>query len=59
MHATGQGVPQDDKRAAQWWRKAAEQGEANGQSNLGILYANGQGVPQDYKRAAEWYRKAC
>ena len=30
-----------------WYRKAAEQGNAKAQSNLGLMYANGQGVPQE------------
>ena len=37
----------------------AEQGDANAQYNLGLLYALGQGVPQDFERAAEWYEKAA
>jgi len=37
----------------------AEQGDAQAQYNLGLLYANGQGVPQDYAEAAKWYRKAA
>ena len=34
----------------------AEQGNANAQFNLGIMYEHGQGVPQDYKEAVKWYR---
>ena len=30
--------------AVKWYRKAADQGYAEAQSNLGELYANGQGV---------------
>ncbi len=39
--------------------KAAEQGDAQAQSDLGHAYYNGQGVPQDYKQAVKWYRKAA
>jgi TPR repeat protein len=46
----------DDARATQ---KAAEQGNAIAQFNLGILYGQGKGVPQDYPKAAFWYRKAA
>jgi len=35
------------KKAIQWFRKAAEQGFATAQNNLGLLYANGWGVPQN------------
>ena len=41
------------------YRKAAEQGDAEAQCNLGELYANGTGVPQDYEQAVAWYREAA
>ena len=47
------------KEAVKWSRKAAEQGDAEAQFNLGIMYHNGQGVPQDHAEAARWYRKAA
>ena len=40
----------------QWYRRAAEQGNASAQYNLGNMYDYGQGVPQDFKEAAKWYR---
>ena len=43
----------------EWYRKAAEQGNAAAQFNLGVLYANGKGVPQSYEEAAKWWRKAA
>ncbi len=39
----------------QWFRKAAEQGIAGAQSELGAFYANGHGVPQDYIQAHLWF----
>ena len=33
--------------AVRWYRKAAEQGHARAQCNLGYCYANGQGVTKD------------
>ena len=42
-----------------WYRKAADQGHATGQLNLGDCYQFGQGVAQDYKEAVKWYRKAA
>jgi TPR repeat protein len=42
-----------------WWRKAAEQGNASAQLNLGMLYATGRGAPQDYAQATTWYREAA
>jgi TPR repeat protein len=39
--------------------KAAKQGDAEAQFNLGAMYFTGQDVKQDYKKAAKWYRKAA
>ena len=38
---------------------AAEQGDAHGQSNLGLSYAKGEGVPQDYILAHMWFNLAA
>jgi TPR repeat protein len=43
----------------QWFRKAAEQGHAMAQFNLGVMYANGEGVPKDDAEAVKWFRKAA
>ena len=53
------GLPQDDAQAVALYRKAADQGHADAQFNLGYAYAYGQGVPQDYAQAVAWYRKAA
>jgi aminoglycoside phosphotransferase len=45
--------------AVEWYRKAADQGVAQAQSNLGLMYANGHGVDQSYATAVKWYRKAA
>jgi TPR repeat protein len=42
-----------------WFRKAAEQGVAEAQNDLGAMYHQGQGVPQDYAEAMKWFRKAA
>jgi hypothetical protein len=59
MYGKGLGVPQDYAKAVKWYRKAAEQGNADVQVILGVVYHNGEGVPQDYSEAAKWYRKAA
>jgi TPR repeat protein len=56
---SGQGVPQDYEQAAEWYRKAAEQGDPDAQYSLGWLYMAGQGAPQDYAQAAGWFRKSA
>jgi TPR repeat protein len=37
----------------------AEQGDADAQNDLGVMYDNGNGVPQDHAEAAKWFRKAA
>ncbi len=39
--------------------KAAEQGHAKAQYNLGVMYDIGNGVPEDDAKAVEWYSKAA
>ena len=41
------------------WRSAADQGHADSQFNLGVMYRDGQGVQQDYAKALNWYLKAA
>ncbi len=41
------------------WRPLAEQGNANAQFFLGLMYGNGLGVPRDYAKALQWWRKAA
>ena len=50
---------QDFKAAAAWYAKAAAQGFAGAQWNLGLFYEGGNGVAQDFKAAAAWYAKAA
>ena len=54
MYDNGQGVSQDYKTAAKWYALAAEQGDAEAQFNLGVMYFKGQGVLQDYVTAHMW-----
>jgi|GEM_PF-2803948 S1-C subfamily serine protease len=42
-----------------WFRKAATQGDAVSQSNLGDLYHLGRGVEQNDIEAIAWYEKAA
>jgi TPR repeat protein len=59
MYEYGEGVPEDDAKAAYWYRKAAEQGYAEAQHFLGNMYRRGKGVPRDDAKAVHWLRKAA
>ena len=59
MYFQGQGVPQDYANAVEWYRKAAEQNDAQALYNLGVMYVQGRGVPKDLAKALEWIRKAA
>jgi TPR repeat protein len=49
----------DSATVLRLWRPLADQGNAEAQFNLGILYELGRGVPQDDEVAANWYRRAA
>jgi TPR repeat protein len=53
------GAKKDFTLAAQWWKRAADQGHARAQCSLGICYANGDGVVKDDTRAAQLYQLAA
>lgn len=55
----GEGAPQSDKAAAEWFKKSADLNYAAAQNMLGALYANGQGLAQNNSLAMTWYQKAA
>jgi TPR repeat protein len=55
----GQGVPTNGAEAPKWYMKAAEQGYAPAQNNLGLEFEDGKAVPQDYDEAVKWFRKSA
>ena len=50
---------EDYEQAVDCYRKAAEQGFALAQFNLGVCYGTGRGVKQDDRQAVYWYLKAA
>ena len=54
MYLHGHGAPQSYKEAVVWYRKVADQGNADARYNPGALYFHGNGVPQSYKETAVW-----
>ena len=45
----------DYKTALSEWEPIAEEGQAEAQFMLGMMYRNGRGVPQNSKTAAKWW----
>jgi len=56
VEAWGRG---DYDTALQEFRLLAEQGHAQAQLNLGIIYSQGRGVPKDSVQAYRWYTLAA
>lgn len=57
--ASGKILDYDLESAAAWFYRAAEQGHAAAQFNLGLMYAEGQGVPKDSTKAVELFTQAA
>jgi TPR repeat protein len=57
--ASGTGAGLDYVKAAEWYRKAAEQNHLLAQFNLGMMYAYGQGVARDAVQSRMWLGKAA
>lgn len=55
----GNGVERDPAKAREWWTKAAEQGFAKAQYNLGRMLAQGSdGIEADHAEAERWLTAA-
>jgi uncharacterized protein len=52
-------LSEDYETALREFTPLAEQGDADAQYNLGLMYANGQGVPEDDRAAVKWYTLAA
>ncbi len=50
---------EDYLQTVECYKKAAEQGDAEAQYNLGVCYYTGTGIKEDKEEAAHWYRKAA
>ena len=53
------GVEVDEKSAAVWMQKAADQGLVDAQVVMGAFYDRGIGVEADRDMATKWYEKAA
>jgi len=54
----GRGVPQNYEKTAEWYRKAADLGNADAMYSLAVMYSHGRGVQKDPDAAGKWRRKA-
>ena len=59
MYFGGEGIPQDDIKAAYWFEQAAKSGHAGSQDTLAYLYLHGRGLAPDPVQAYAWYRVAA
>lgn len=60
MYETGvAGFPQDDRQAAEWYRRAAERNYTDAQNMLAHMYARGHGVEKDEIKAVRLFRQAA
>lgn len=57
-YASGNGVPQDDQTAFEWYSKAANQGYSDAEVDLAIMYLMGDAVKEDKQQALLWFKKA-
>ena len=56
LYHQGLSVEKDLEKAAEWYRKAAEQEYVIAQHNLGTMYEHGWGIEQSYAEAVKWYQ---
>ena len=59
LYYEGKGVPQDYRKAKQWFDKAVEQEHTGAQVNLGTLYLRGEGAPESSQMALYWFSRAA
>jgi hypothetical protein len=58
LYFNGRGTLKDHKKAISWFKKAAEQGEAESQYILGEIYVEGKAIVKSYKNAKYWVQLA-
>jgi hypothetical protein len=56
---SGQGLPKDEQKAIQLWRKAAERGHGMAFNNLGFCHYTGTGLPKDFAKAVQFWRQGA
>jgi TPR repeat protein len=59
LYAEGLGVPQDDRRAAEWYKLAAARGDSNAMFALAMFALSGRAGPRDREASTQWLAAAA
>ena len=59
LYAGGLGVPQNDAKAAEWYKLAADRGDRDAMFALAMLRLQGRAGPRDRDAAAKWLAAAA
>ena len=59
MYSNGDGVEKDLNTAAEWYLKAADQGNAHAQYNVGVMYGNGEGLERSSDKALTYLKMSA
>jgi TPR repeat protein len=59
VHRAGNVVPKSTKKAFDYYKSSAEQGNSNAMNTLGFFYIMGRGCEKDTTKAFEWYQKSA
>ncbi|NDB94747.1 MAG: sel1 repeat family protein [Verrucomicrobia bacterium] len=55
----GLGIPKDQRKGVNWYRKAAEAGQMQAQFNLGGCLHEGLGIEPNLMEAIQWWRRSA
>jgi len=59
MYFRGDGVTKDNRLSINWFKKAANNGNARGINNLGVMYYQGIGVTKNYPKAFSLFKRSA
>jgi hypothetical protein len=59
MYKYGEGTPEDQQKAFEWYRRAANLDYPPAQFNLGLMFHEGIGTEENSESAIKWYNKAA
>ena len=59
LYSRGKGVDKDETEAVNWFRKAAEKGNADAEYGLGMAYLRGKGIAKSDSLGYDWLKKAA